>query len=124
MANTVLLVDDDPQLSHIVSMYFEIEGFAVLTADTGEKALELLNDSRPDVVLLDLMMPGMDGLEVCRRIRANPRLMNLRVIVFTAAETREDELREAGADAFIAKPYSLQGLGQMVRDLIAARSAS
>src|SRR5436309_1885833 len=104
MAQTLLLVDDDPQLTHIVSMYFDIEGFVVLTARDGREALETLTQSRPDVVLLDLMMPDINGVEVCRAIRANPRLNSLPIIVFTAAENEEEALKAAGADAFVAKP--------------------
>jgi CheY-like chemotaxis protein len=120
MAHTVLLVDDDPQLTHVVSMFFEIEGYAVLVARGGRQALDILTQTRPDIVLLDLMMPDVDGLEVCRQIRADPRMKDLPVAVFTAAEMRQEELMGAGADSFIVKPYSLDGLKKVVEELIAS----
>jgi CheY-like chemotaxis protein len=123
MAHTILLVDDDPQLTHVVSMFFEIEGYAVLVAKSGEQALEMVTQTKPDIVLLDLMMPGLDGLEVCRKIRSDRRLKKLPVAIFTAAETRQDELLAAGADSFIAKPYSLDGLKKVVQELLPAAPA-
>lgn len=120
MAHTILLVDDDPQLTHVVSMFFEMEGYKVLVARGGQQALDLLKEMRPDVVLLDLMMPGVSGLEVCKQIRLDKRTANLPVAAFTAFELREDDMREAGADQFIVKPYSLQGLAEVVRGMIAA----
>jgi DNA-binding response OmpR family regulator len=124
MAHTLLLVDDDPQLTHVVSMFFEMEGYNVLVARGGEQALEILGETRPDIVLLDFMMPEVSGLDVCRHIRSDPRLKGLPVAVFTAFELREDEIREAGADQFIVKPYSLQGLARLVREMVAPKAAT
>jgi CheY-like chemotaxis protein len=117
---TVLLVDDDPQLTHVVSMFFEIEGYVVLVAKSGQQALDMLTQTRPDIVLLDLMMPGLDGREVCRKIRADKRFKKLPIAVFTAAELRQEELLAAGANSFIVKPYSLDGLKQVVENLLPA----
>ncbi|MHB8507823.1 MAG: response regulator [Candidatus Dormibacteria bacterium] len=124
MSHTILLVDDDPQLSHVVSMFFEIEGYVVLVAKDGMKALEMLGETLPDIVLCDLNMPDMDGAEVCRRIRSNPKAKDIPIVIFTAFELREEELVEAGANQFIVKPYSLNGLGKDVRGLIQAAAAS
>ena len=118
MPQTVMLVDDDPQLRHVVSMFFELEGYNVLQARDGAEAVELLAQYVPDVILLDLMMPNLGGTEVCRHVRANRDLKEIPVIVFTAAEMKEEELQAAGADRFIAKPYSLEGLRRVVRTLI------
>jgi CheY-like chemotaxis protein len=122
MPNTILLVDDDPQLTHVVSMFFEIEGYVVLLAKDGGEALETLGQTRPDVILLDLMLPGIDGAEVCHRIRQDKRLADVPIVVFTAAEGRELELAAAGATRFIVKPYSLDGLRETVLQLIHAEA--
>ncbi|HEV1997945.1 MAG TPA: response regulator [Candidatus Dormibacteraeota bacterium] len=124
MPQTVMLVDDDPQLRHVVSMFFELEGYTVVQAKDGQEAITMLGRSVPDVILLDLLMPDVGGTEVCQHVRANKELKEIPVIVFTAAETKEDELRAAGADRFIAKPYSLEGLRRVVRTLIKESAAS
>ena len=124
MPQTVMLVDDDPQLRHVVSMFFELEGYNVVQAKDGREAISLLSEYVPDVILLDLMMPDVGGLEVCQHVRANKTLKEIPVVVFTAAEMKEDELTAAGADRFIAKPYSLEGLRRVVRTLIKESAAS
>ncbi|MEA2683364.1 MAG: two-component system, OmpR family, response regulator RpaA [Chloroflexota bacterium] len=118
MAQTVMLVDDDPQLRHVVSMFFELEGYNVVQARDGREAITMLAEYVPDVILLDLMMPDVSGLEVCQHVRADRRLKDIPVVVFTAAEMQEEELSAAGADRFITKPYSLEGLRRVVRTLI------
>lgn len=118
MAQTVMLVDDDPQLRHVVSMFFELEGYNVVQAKDGREAITMLAEYIPDVILLDLMMPDVPGLEVCKHVRADRRLKDIPVVVFTAAEVQEEELTAAGADRFITKPYSLEGLRRVVRTLI------
>lgn len=118
MAQTVMLVDDDPQLRRVVSMFFELEGYNVVQAKDGREAITMLAEYIPDVILLDLMMPDVPGLEVCQHVRSDRRLKDIPVVVFTAAEMQEEELRAAGADRFITKPYSLEGLRRVVRTLI------
>ena len=122
MAQTLMIVDDDPQLMRVLSMFFDSEGYHVIQARSGREALDKLQEYSPDVILLDLMMPEISGDEVVRQIRANHKLRHLPVIIFTAAETREDELRNAGASYFIAKPFSLDGLRDTVQEAIRAAS--
>jgi DNA-binding response OmpR family regulator len=124
MPQTVMLVDDDPQLRHVVSMFFELEGYNVLQAEDGGQAIKMLAEYVPDVILLDLMMPDVTGAEVCQHVRASKRLKEVPVVVFTAAEMKEEELVAAGADRFIAKPYSLEGLRRVVRALIKESAGS
>ena len=124
MTQTIMLVDDDPQLRRVVSMFFELEGYNVVQAEDGRRALDLLQEHLPDVILLDLMMPEVSGAEVCKHVRATKRLKEIPVVVFTAAELQEEELVAAGADRFISKPYSLEGLRRVVRTLIKESSAS
>ena len=113
----ILVVDDDPRLLHVVSMYLSIEGYDVLTAVDGEEELRLVAESPPDLVILDVMMPGMDGLEACRRIKRDPSTRSIPVLMFTAL-SREDDIeagRTAGADRFINKPFSLIGLEAVIK---------
>lgn len=124
MAQTVMLVDDDPQLRHVVSMFFELEGYNVVQARDGREAIAMLAEYVPDVILLDLMMPDVSGIEVCQHVRGDRRLKEIPVVVFTAAEMKEEELRAAGADRFITKPYSLEGLRRVVRALIKESAGS
>ena len=80
----VLLVDDDPRLIHIVSLYLQVQQLEVITADCGEAALAHLERGLPDLVIADIMMPGIDGIELCRRIRAMEGAADLPAIMFTA----------------------------------------
>lgn len=102
----VLVVDDEPHLCVALSRILEKGGYRVTTTTSGQTALELIEEKRPDVVLLDLMMPGLDGREVCRRIRESD--IEIRVIYFTAKADASDpsklkELRKE-ADDFLIKP--------------------
>ena len=122
MAQTLMIVDDDPQLMRVLAMFFDLEGYHVIQARNGREALDMLQEYSPDLILLDLMMPEVGGEEVVRQIRANRKLSHVPVVIFTAAETRADELMAAGASSFIAKPFSLDGLRDTVEEAI--RSAS
>ena len=115
----VLVVDDDRNLRKIISTNLELAGFTVETAADGPEALRVIEQAQPDVVLLDLMMPHMDGYEVARRIRnhQNPSIANVPIIIVTAKGETEDKLRgfEAGADDYITKPFGPQELLARVR---------
>ena len=122
----VLLVDDDARLVHIVSLYLQVQQFDVLTAASGEEAMRMLDAGLPELVILDVMMPGLDGIDLCRRIRGLPGGADLPVIVFTAlSETRDLEAaRAAGADRVITKPFNLTGLGAAVTALLPETAAA
>ena len=102
----ILIVDDDRTLLRFISEYLEGEGFQVVTADRGTKALKRFYDERPDLVVLDLMMPGMDGWEVCARLR---ELSDTPVILLSAKSSETDKLRgfRLGVDDYVTKPFSL-----------------
>lgn len=108
MANEkILVVDDDANICELLRLYLTKEGYQVTTAGDGEEGLEKFNQIKPDMVLLDVMMPRMDGWEVCRRIRARSQVP---VIMLTAKGEEEDELQgfSLGADEYIMKPFSLK----------------
>jgi DNA-binding response OmpR family regulator len=98
-------------------MYLSIEEFEVVTAPNGEEGLRQLEVTRPDLVILDIMMPGMDGIELCRRIRTNPDTATIPVLMFSALSGDEDveRARHAGANHLITKPFNLVGLGSVVK---------
>jgi DNA-binding response OmpR family regulator len=113
----ILVVDDDPRLLHIVAMYLGIEGFDVATASNGEEGLREVDARRPDLIILDIMMPGMDGVEACRRIRSNPETGDIPILMFSALSGDDDveRARLAGANHLITKPFNLVGLGSVVK---------
>jgi two-component system alkaline phosphatase synthesis response regulator PhoP len=119
----ILVVDDDPHSREIVRAYLESRGFAVMTAARGEEAVGLLEAIRPALVLLDVMMPGMDGWEVARLIRNHPRCQRTRVIMLTARSDFSDKQEglRAGADDYLVKPVSLDELAVHVRRNLDAR---
>jgi len=124
MAQTLMIVDDDPQLMRVLSMFFDLEGYHVIQALDGRQALDMLQEYSPDIILLDLMMPEVGGEEVVKQMRASSKLTHIPVVIFTAAETREAELKAAGATHFIAKPFSLDGLRDTVQQAINQASAA
>ena len=115
----ILAVDDQAQNIRLLDAVLSPRGYRVLTAESGEAALDLLRKEQPHVVLLDIMMPGMDGYEVCRRIRENPDTAYLPVVMITASDTQE-KVRgiEAGADDFVTKPFDQAELLARVKSLV------
>jgi DNA-binding response OmpR family regulator len=121
----ILLADDEPRLLHIVSMYLGMEGYEVRAASDGDEALRLIETETFDLAVLDVMMPGTDGIEVCRRIRANESTKGLPVLLFTSlsADADVETARLAGANHMITKPFSLPGLGAVIRNSFKQSSA-
>jgi two-component system KDP operon response regulator KdpE len=109
----ILVVDDEPSIVRLVRMKLQTDGYAVITADRGEKALDVLEDERPDLVVLDLMMPGIDGFETLRRIRATSQVP---VIMLTARAGDADRLKgfHGGADDYLTKPFNPDELAARV----------
>ena len=103
--NPILVVDDNEQIVDILSQYIKKEGWPMLAAKTGEEALGLFDAAEPSLILLDIMLPGMDGLEVCRRIR---RMSSVPILMITARDEDADRILglDIGADDYIVKPFS------------------
>jgi DNA-binding response OmpR family regulator len=114
---TILVADDEPTLVATLKYNLERESYAVVTAADGESALEAARASRPDLILLDLMMPGLNGLEVCRIIR---REMHVPILILTARDAETDKVAglEIGADDYVTKPFSMRELVARVRALL------
>ena len=119
---SILIVDDDPRLLHIVAMYLGIEGYDVSTAENGEDGLAQVEARAPDLVILDIMMPGMDGIETCKRIRGNTPTAEIPIVMFSALSSDDDieRARLAGANHLITKPFNLVGLGSVVKTFFPA----
>jgi len=105
---TILVIDDEKDLIELVRYNLEKDGFDVIAATDGQSGLEVVKKHRPDLVVLDLMMPGLDGLQVCQQLRADPRAGRIPVIMLTAKATEADRIvgLELGADDYITKPFS------------------
>lgn len=112
MTKTILIVDDDEKLSKMLSFLFMAKGFTVDHAKNGNHAFEKLNQNRPDAVILDLMMPGIDGFEVCKKIKGDKKLKDIPVIVLSALPSAENKGKASalGAYAYFEKPFKSSDL--------------
>ena len=117
---TILVVDDEPPILELVRYTLEDEQIRVLEASDGAQALETALAARPDLILLDVQMPRLDGLEFCRRLRADASLAGTRIVMLTAAGQDADRARglAAGADEYLTKPFSPLALFTLVRSLL------
>lgn len=107
----ILIVDDEVDVVEVVEMLLETEGYQVLKAYNGREALEMLETEIPDLVILDIMMPEIDGVEVCRRMREMEEMSDIPIVMFSAklsAIDKKDSF-DAGADGFITKPFNARG---------------
>src|SRR5438874_13555633 len=106
----VLVVDDDPDLLAICSLVLESEGYNIDVARNGCEAYEVLSNEGADVVLLDVMMPVLDGISVCKMVKRDPRMRDLPIIVMSASERLREEAEECCADAVLPKPFDIDNL--------------
>jgi len=120
MAKRVLVVDDEEDLAELLSVNLAREGFRVETANSGREALAALRAQRPDLLILDLMLPDLSGLELCRRIRADEQLQGLPILMLTAKADEVDRIVgfELGADDYVTKPFSPREVSLRVRALL------
>ncbi|MCB1868321.1 MAG: response regulator [Gammaproteobacteria bacterium] len=120
MTKKVLIVDDEQNIAISVEYLMRREGFDVSVAKDGEEGLAMIRSTKPDLVLLDVMMPKMDGFQVCSEVRADASLAGVRIIMLTA-KGREAEIEKGlslGADAYIPKPFSTSDLVSRVKALL------
>ncbi|MDA0988478.1 MAG: response regulator transcription factor [Chloroflexi bacterium] len=117
MANTVLIVEDDPNTLELVELYLHNDGHKVLTTQDGLEGLRLAREAHPDLVVLDLMLPGKDGLEICRTLREESEVP---IVMLTARVEEEDRLAglDMGADDYLTKPFSPRELAARVRAVL------
>ncbi len=120
MASKVLLIDDNANLLKLISIILRQSGFEVEMAHSGKLGLSLAESGKPDLVLLDVMMPDMNGYEVCKQLRDNPTLNHTRIILFSAMSRRKDKETgfDAGADDYLIKPIHPVELVNKVREVL------
>ena len=120
MPKEILIVDDEPGIVVPVQFLMEQQGYNAMIAERGDDALDLIYQYKPDLVLLDIMLPGIDGYEICEIVRLNPEYRDVKIVFFTA-KGRETEIAKGlalGADAYITKPYSNAELVAKVKELL------
>ncbi len=121
----ILLVDDEPSIVKMVGKRLEVEGFEVLIAIDGQEGLTKAQAEQPDLIILDLMLPTLNGYEVCTMLKQDTRYQNIPIILFTAkAQDKDEKLgMECGANAYVRKPFRAQELLERIRGLIAPSAA-
>ena len=123
MSANVLVIDDDPKITRMLKRALTFEGYAVDTASSGVSGLDQALQREPDLVILDILMPGVDGIEVCRRLRA---VGDTPILLLTAKDDVEDRVQglDSGADDYVVKPFALEELLARVRALLRRREPS
>ena len=120
MPKEILIVDDEPSIVVPIQFLMEQQGYSVIVAENGHDALDIIYKYIPDLILLDIMLPGIDGYEVCEIVRLNPKLRGVKII-FLTAKGREVEIAKGlalGADAYITKPFSNAELVAKVKTVL------
>jgi twitching motility two-component system response regulator PilH len=119
MMPTVLVVEDTPSAQQLLNQYLQESGYTVINASNGKEALDKVNQKMPDVVITDLVMPGMSGLELCRSLKKDPNTQKLPIIACTSKDQELDRLwgMKQGIDIYITKPYSKEDIIRAVRSL-------
>ena len=118
MADTVLVVDDDSNIREVLHKFFTLKGYQVILAANGEQALELAESEMPKVILLDINMPCIDGMETCKRLRADEKTRLIPIILITAYGATRTEASDAGADDIIYKPFDMKDLSIRLKSVI------
>ncbi len=110
MGKKILIIDDEIHILELLKLNLEIYGYEVFTLDTGKEAMSLIEKINPDIILLDLMLPEMNGIDICKRIRNNSSLNKIRILIISAKSEEIDKIvcLEIGADDYITKPFSLR----------------
>lgn len=120
MGNKILVIDDEIHIQELLSYNLKKEGYEVITAETGEEGLDFMNKEKMNLLILDLMLPGMDGMEVLSRMRENEELKQIPVIMLTAKQDEKSKIEglELGADDYLSKPFSVKELVARVHSLL------
>lgn len=123
---TVLSIEDTSSFRKLIKMALEFEGFQVLEAHDGQSGLDLAHSARPDLILLDLMMPGMDGLQVCQQLKASESLKSIPIVLLSSSDDSDDieACLQLGAKGSLSKPFLPKLLIHMVRELLAPSVAT
>jgi two-component system alkaline phosphatase synthesis response regulator PhoP len=122
----ILVADDDPLVLRSITFILERAGFRIQTATNGHRALDCIRKERPALAMLDVMMPDMDGLELCRQLKSDPDLKSMPVFLVTARAMKQERERglAAGADDYITKPFQNQALIDRIREVLERSGAT
>lgn len=125
MAKSILVVDDEPNILLSLEFLMQQEGYEVRTATNGDEALLAVGEKQPDLILLDIMMPKLDGFEVCQKIRSNPKWKDMRIVILTAKGREVDQEKglALGADDYIIKPFATKQLVKKVKTVLGEDSS-
>jgi len=121
MAKKIMIVDDEESIRELVNAVLSLEGFEVIAAEDGQECLEKLKEVKPDLILMDMMMPGMSGRETIKKIRKNPKTKDLKIIFLTVArfsETGKDTLKKMNILDYITKPFDNDDLVKRIKKLV------
>ena len=118
MAKKIFIIEDELDFLSTLRERLEFEGFEVATAVDGEEALRKIPEEKPDLILLDIMLPEMNGYQVCRELKSNPETESIPVVVVTAKSQESDKFwaKETGADDYVTKPFEMEELLQKIQD--------
>ncbi len=121
----ILVVEDDFDIANILNIYFDGQGYAVDVAATGAEALAKVKEERPHLIMLDIMLPDMDGYTICQDLRSSPRTSHIPIIFLTQKDERSDRISglEMGADDYITKPFDIEELKLRVQNALRAGGA-
>ncbi|MBI5074634.1 MAG: response regulator [Nitrospirae bacterium] len=119
----ILIVDDEPNIVLALELLMKREGYQVQSVDDGQKVFDALREFRPDLIVLDIMMPKMDGYEVCQRIRADASLKDIAIIMLTAKgrEVEKEKGLALGADYYVTKPFSTREVMMRINEILSSR---
>jgi DNA-binding response OmpR family regulator len=121
----VLVVDDDEHILRSLSQYLELEDFRVISASSGPEALRLFAEEKPDLLVLDVMMPGMDGFQVLESLRKDPETAHVPVLMLTARDQHNDIVKgyQMGATSYLVKPFNLDELVEAIREVYTTKQS-
>ena len=124
MPAKILIADDSPNIREILKMSLETDGYSVVLAEDGEQALAMVTDEKPDLVIIDVMMPKVNGFQVCRRVKTERATHDVPVIMLTAKSGQQDVYwgKDCGADEYITKPFSTKDLAKTIARLLGVRA--
>ncbi len=121
MAEKILVVDDEEPIRDMLDRFLKEEGYEVILASTGEEAMGLAESEEPDLIFMDIIMPGLDGIEICRKLRAQEKTRSIPVMMATAFSETVTEALEVGVTDFVTKPFQLQEVSIRIKSILRVR---
>jgi len=125
-ASRILVVDDEPEIHAVLGKLLSREGFEVESAYTADEALKSIENSKPDLVILDIMMPRVSGIEVCNKLKANPATNDILILIVSARDAQSDRIEGLthGADDYVSKPFHLRSLIRKIEHMLEKKKKS